>query len=367
MNNRFKSFFTSLATCLMCFCAITANAQSDYYLTVPDVQANSGGTVTMPVNLTNAGGIFSMQIEVFLPDGVDIVSIDGTERVANAELFNYAQTDQYTTDNERYRRIIVANIQNMAESAISGNEGTLFNITFQLPEGEGVYPILFKNIQYFNPPTYAVEHMADVEANITASDYYFTFPEIQAEIVTVPLNLHNVGDVYSIQIDLFMPDGIEFVDATLGERVSAEFFQYGSEDKYTDDGQRYRRVIFANLYSTNSTVEDNEGIVVNYQLQIPYHAEESYTLRISNIQYFNPPTYAINYIADAEGIITVSPTIRHGDVNHDGIVNITDLTELVNMLLGGNECCSICGDLNADEDLNITDVTSLINLILNEQ
>ena len=365
-----KNIFTTIAGCLMCLCAITANAQSDYYLSAPDVQANGGGTVTLPVSLNNAGGIFSLQIEVYLPDGVDFVGVEGSDRIANAEFFDYNKEDKFTEDDQRYRRILIGNVQNMFQSAISGNEGEIIYITFQLPEGEGEYPIKFKNLQYIDPTTYALGYMDDATATITASDYFFTFPEIQAscgETVTAPLNLHNADGVYSIQIDLFLPDGVEFVDATLGERVSAEFFQYGSEDKYTDDGQRYRRVIFANLMSTESTLSGNEGTVVNYVLKIPYHAAESYTLRVSNVQYFNPPTYVVNYIADAEGTISVSPTIRPGDVNHDGLVNVTDVTLLMNMLMGGDECCEICADVNPDNDLNVTDVTSLINIIINSR
>lgn len=358
-----------LAVGLMGFCSITANAQSDYYLSMPDVQANGGGTVTVPVSLNNATGIFSMQIEVFLPDGVDVISIDGTERVANAELFNYSE-DKYTDDNQRYRRIIVANIQNMGESAISGNEGVLLNITFQLPEGEGVYPIQLKNLQFFNPPTYAITTMEDVTANITASDYYFSFPEIQAnydETIVVPLYLNNVDGIYSIQIDLMLADGVEFVDVTLGERVNAEFFQYGSEDKYTTDGLRYRRTVFANLANTASTISGNEGAVLYYTLKLPYHAQESYPIRVMNIQYFNPPTYALSYIADAEGTISVAPTtVLLGDVNHDGSIDVSDVTELINHILGTSTTCTICGDVVADETIDVSDVTALINIILNQ-
>lgn len=53
-----------------------------------------------------------------------------------------------------------------------------------------------------------------------------------------------------------------------------------------------------------------------------------------------------------------------GDVNHDGSVNITDVTELINRLLFGTGGCEICCDVNADGAINITDVTELINILL---
>ncbi len=53
-----------------------------------------------------------------------------------------------------------------------------------------------------------------------------------------------------------------------------------------------------------------------------------------------------------------------GDINGDGVVNVTDATSLVNKVLGtGNYDDSIC-DMNGDGVINVTDVTALVNLIL---
>ena len=58
-------------------------------------------------------------------------------------------------------------------------------------------------------------------------------------------------------------------------------------------------------------------------------------------------------------------TIRLGDVNHDGIVNVTDATLLIAYLLGSdNGICPICGDVNEDGLLNVTDATRLISILL---
>ena len=56
-----------------------------------------------------------------------------------------------------------------------------------------------------------------------------------------------------------------------------------------------------------------------------------------------------------------------GDVNHDGLINVTDVTLLISYLMGGTvECCEICGDINHDSLINVTDVTSLINIVLDQ-
>ena len=53
-----------------------------------------------------------------------------------------------------------------------------------------------------------------------------------------------------------------------------------------------------------------------------------------------------------------------GDVNHDGLINIADVTLLIDALLSPDtEYCEICADINGDGDINIADVTSLIDML----
>ena len=54
-----------------------------------------------------------------------------------------------------------------------------------------------------------------------------------------------------------------------------------------------------------------------------------------------------------------------GDVNHDGKVNVSDVTALINMILGVQQVDSVSADVNNDTLINVSDVTALINLILN--
>ena len=56
-----------------------------------------------------------------------------------------------------------------------------------------------------------------------------------------------------------------------------------------------------------------------------------------------------------------------GDVNHDGKVDVADVTTLVDYILGNtpqefnpNNC-----DVNEDTKIDVSDVTSLVDIILN--
>ena len=56
-----------------------------------------------------------------------------------------------------------------------------------------------------------------------------------------------------------------------------------------------------------------------------------------------------------------------GDVNDDGVVNIADVTALINALLNDFDGINLKGaDVNEDGSINIADVTTLINMLLND-
>ena len=53
-----------------------------------------------------------------------------------------------------------------------------------------------------------------------------------------------------------------------------------------------------------------------------------------------------------------------GDVNADGVVNVSDVTALVNRILGDPTYSDTVCDINGDGVVNVSDVTALVNLIL---
>ncbi len=53
-----------------------------------------------------------------------------------------------------------------------------------------------------------------------------------------------------------------------------------------------------------------------------------------------------------------------GDINADGVVNVSDVTALINHILGTEQYSVNRCDINADGIINVSDITALINLIL---
>lgn len=81
------------------------------------------------------------------------------------------------------------------------------------------------------------------------------------------------------------------------------------------------------------------------------------------------------FVGDAAGNIVKNATVvingteeqqsqLVGDVNGDGRVNVSDVTTLVNMILGVIPKDETRADINGDGKINVSDVTALVNIIL---
>ena len=64
------------------------------------------------------------------------------------------------------------------------------------------------------------------------------------------------------------------------------------------------------------------------------------------------------------GYFTAKNAALRGDVNGDGSVNISDVTTLIDLLLGGGSISNPAADCNQDSSINISDVTALIDYLL---
>ncbi len=84
-------------------------------------------------------------------------------------------------------------------------------------------------------------------------------------------------------------------------------------------------------------------------LRVPQEAQAAYAAA----EYWNRFNMTVPYVG-------VGP----GDVNGDGVVGINDVTDLINMLLTGDEFPPYL-DVNGDGVVTINDVTDLINMLLN--
>ena len=89
----------------------------------------------------------------------------------------------------------------------------------------------------------------------------------------------------------------------------------------------------------------------------------------ANLRMFNttyPSIRNYNYLPLAERNEFVNyvqgEEIPYGDLNQDGVINITDIIALVNMIIN-NEYSDIA-DVNGSESIDVADIVALVNTII---
>ncbi|MDY6300289.1 MAG: PCMD domain-containing protein [Bacteroidales bacterium] len=113
-----------------------------------------------------------------------------------------------------------------------------------------------------------------------------------------------------------------------------------------------------NLNDFTATIEGASAVVTK---TMERNADGSYRIAISVVSgdLQNASCYIINVTEPA-------PQFKVGDVNNDGVVNIADVTSLIDYLLGGNTTGinTAAADVDDNQTVNIADVTALIDKLL---
>lgn len=75
---------------------------------------------------------------------------------------------------------------------------------------------------------------------------------------------------------------------------------------------------------------------------------------------------AMGSMASMQFTDTAGSDTQKGDVNHDGAIDVSDVTAIISMILGNVTADLASADLDNSGTIDVTDVTTLINLILNQ-
>ncbi len=115
----------------------------------------------------------------------------------------------------------------------------------------------------------------------------------------------------------------------------------------------------AHLLNCPITLASGESTTVNFSFD-DLQPGESY---FANFSYYNGTT--LTRITGSTGFYTVpdTPTTITGDINGDGIVDITDVNMVINMVLG-KVTATTAADLDGSGTVDITDVNQAINIVL---
>lgn len=153
------------------------------------------------------------------------------------------------------------------------------------------------------------------------------------------------------------PEEIEF-STNVGTPITKTFDVLGSdlsgEVKVTlTDGNG----VYSIDTETISVVDAQEGKTVSITFMPTHAGTYSGTITLSSPK-------AASVVVNLNGFANLI-----GDVNRDGLVNIADVTAMVDIVLGKDDeepyaFDHVAADLDGDNDITITDVTALVNIIL---
>ena len=114
--------------------------------------------------------------------------------------------------------------------------------------------------------------------------------------------------------------------------------------------------------SSNANVAFARAIIQDgiKKVQVVGLARGIATITVASVDGKAIPAICVVTVVDDTGVLI-------GDVNGDGRVNVSDVSTLINMILGITEKDETAADVNGDGRVNVSDVSALINIILGIQ
>ena len=186
--------------------------------------------------------------------------------------------------------------------------------------------------------------------------------------VILSVKMKNKIEAEGFQFDLELPEGVSVAkdaDGYAEAYLSTERTTARKTNTFDTAflGNGLLRVIAG---STNgSTISGNDGEVATIKLKIDNSvAAGSYPVALRNIAIsdVNAVSHDVAYV---KSTMTIGGGLM-GDANNDGVVNVFDVTAMVNYILGSSTGTFMfeAADVNADGIVNVFDVTKVVNIIL---
>ena len=218
-----------LALLFSCFIGISAQGNS---LTIEDFTIVPGEEKTVEINLTNEDAISSLQFDIVLPEGLEMIE-ESVEKVS-ARITKTSHNLSVSNRGDFFRVTIFSNAVDIKKSGIKGNEGAILTFTVQAYKNFKSGNIELKNIVGSDgtKPIPEAKHMDDYVAKVSAfagsysvccSDSLIAIDEESV----VAFRLDDAVDIVGLQLDIILPDSISFAtnedgdySISLSDRVS---------------------------------------------------------------------------------------------------------------------------------------------------
>ena len=246
-----------------------------------------------------------------------------------------------------------------------------FSKTWDITEGSG-YPLLKENSSSGEGDQPGQD---DEPTPVLTDDDQIVAPTVTAhtgETATLYINLENkTTDLTAYQFDLALPAGITLATNDKGKYLISK------TDRYEDDGQIVTVSAIEGSYNTyrimcysmsSSPITGTSGAILNVPIMVDANVVAgSFDGNIGNIILTRTAGGQLK-LANTSFTIIVSDMTK-GDANGDGSVNVSDIVEIVNYIMGNPSAKFVkaAADLSGDGDVNVTDIVMVVNIIMSVQ
>lgn len=199
-----------------------------------------------------------------------------------------------------------------------------------------------------------------VTLGATATDHFYIedFTIAAGETRTVSILLDNETEYTAFQSDVYMPEGLTADNFALTDR------------KHSNHSLTYTALPDGGIrllsYSVKlKTYSGNSGALVTFNVTASDNFALPATITLRNILFTTAAGVEVPF-DDENCTVTAPVTVRMGDVNDDGKVDIDDVAALISKVLGNevSPFIAAAADLNDDTRIDVDDVTALISKIL---
>lgn len=192
-------------------------------------------------------------------------------------------------------------------------------------------------------------------AAATERFYIEDFTISPGESRTVSILLDNEAEYTAFQSDVYLPKVLTAANFALTDRKNANHTLTATI--LPDGGIRLLS------YSLNlKTYSGNSGALVTFNVTASEDFEGPVVITLRNTLFTTETGVEVPF--DDEECSVKPAAVIKGDVNGDGVVNIADVTALIDLLLGNGGNNNPAADCNVDGVVNIADVTKLIDYLL---
>ena len=193
--------------------------------------------------------------------------------------------------------------------------------------------------------------------------YIEDFSIAPGETRTVSIILDNEAAYTAFQTDIYLPVGLT-VEQEDGDYIFDLTSRKGRDHIIASQVQADGAIRIMSYSPSIKAYSGNSGALVSFSIKANDDFAGPVSIMLKNVLFTTAAGAEVQF-ADETCTVTLPPKLT-GDVDCNGLVNISDVTSLIDFLLNGDASAISLTNADCDDNgsVNISDVTTLIDYLL---